>query len=135
MPERELTILARFSGAVTCVRSSRGPLGLMLAGRTADPSGEEMQVAFAGAASGDLPARLEDVVIERRGPGEFLVASAGRAWTIGARSVHVHREVAAAFYRAIPPRPAPLRRRMLYGLMLRLARSRAGISLLRALRR
>ena len=135
MPEQELTILARFSGAVTCVRSSRGPLGLMLAGRTADPSGEEMRVAFAGAAPADLPGQLEDAVIGRIAPGMYRIASAARDWTVAARSVHVHREVAAAFYRAIPPRPAPLARRVLYRVMLALARGRAGIALLRALRR
>ena len=134
MAEQEVPILARFSGAVTCAWSSHGPLELTLTGRAADPPGEEMRVAFAGA-SADLPERLDDVVIERCGPNEYLIASAALAWTIGARSVHVHREVAAAFYRAIPPRPAPLARRMLYGVMLALARSRAGIALIRALRR
>ena len=135
MPEGEDAILARFSGAVSCARSSHGPLGLTLTGRAADAGGEEIEVAFAGAAPADLPQRLEDAVIARAGPGEYRIASAARVWTLAARSVHVHREVAAAFYRAIPPRPAPLARRMLYGLMIALARSRAGIALIRALRR
>ena len=127
--------MARFSGTVTCGRSSRGPLGLTLTGRAADPPGDRVQVAFAGAAPADLPERLEDAVIGRGGPGEYRIASAARAWTIAARSVHVHREIADAFYRAIPPRPAPLGRRVLYGVMLRLAGSRAGMALIRALRR
>ena len=135
MPEQELAILARFSGVVSCTRSARGPLGLTLTGRTAGAPGEEIQLAFAGAAPADLPGQLEAAVVERAGPGEYRIASAARAWTLAARSVHVHREVAAAFYRAIPPRPAPLGRRVLYGVMLRLARSRAGIALLQALRR
>ena len=135
MPEQELAILARFSGAVTCARSPRGPLGLTLTGRTADPPGGEIEVAFAGAAPADLPGQLGDAVVERAGPGAYRIVSAARAWTVAARSVHVHREVAAAFYGAIPPRPAPLARRVLYGVMLTLARGRAGIALLRALRR
>jgi hypothetical protein len=127
--------VAQFRGTVTCLRTPHEPLGLTLTGRTADPAGEEIQVAFAGAAPADLPERLEDAVIERGEPGEYRIASGTRVWTVAARSVHLHREVAERFYRAIPPRPAPLVRRLLFGVMLRLARSRAGIALLRALRR
>ena len=135
MPEQEVATVARFTGAVACARSSRGPLGLTLIGRAADHPDEEIRLAFAGAAPAGLPERLEDAVIERGGPGEYRIASGARAWTVTARSVHLHREVAGRFYRAIPPRPAPLVRRMLFGAMLGLARSRAGIALLRALRR
>ncbi len=129
----EATVV-RFSGAVTCAREPRGPLGLILSGRTADAPGEELELAFAGAAPADLPARLEDAVIECAGPGRYRIGSGARAWTIAARSVHLHRDVAPGFYRAIPPRPAPLLRRLLFGVMLALARSRVGIALVRALR-
>jgi hypothetical protein len=131
----EATTVARFTGAVTCARSVHGPLGLTLEGRTADHPQEEIQLAFAGSAPADLPERLADAVVERSGPGEYRIASGARAWTVAARSVHLHREVAQRFYRAIPGRPAPLGRRVLFGLMLALARSRAGIALIRALRR
>jgi hypothetical protein len=135
MPEQEIAALARFSGAVTCARSSHGPLWLTLTGRTVEHPDEATQLAFAGIAPADLPDRLEDAVVERTRPGEYRIASAARVWTIAARSMHLHREVGERFYRAIPPRPAPLVRRMLFGAMLRLAGSRAGIALLRALRR
>jgi hypothetical protein len=135
MAEPEVTILARLSGAVTCARSSQGPLGLTLTGRTADRPDEEIRLAFAGAAPADLPERLEGAVVERAGAGEYRIASAAQSWTVAARSVHLHREVAERFYRAIPGRPAPLGRRVLFGAMLALARSRAGIALLKALRR
>ncbi len=135
MLEQEVASVARFRGAVTCVRTPRGPLGLTLTGRTADHPGEEIQLAFAGTAPADLPERLEDAVIERVRPGEYRIASAARTWTVAARSVHLHRDVAERFYRAIPPRPAPRARRMLFGVMLGLARSRVGIELLKALRR
>jgi len=135
MPEQEVATVARFTGAVTCARSSRGPLGLTLTGRAADRPEEEIQLAFAGAAPADLPDRLEDAVVEHGGPGEYRIVSTARTWPVAARSVHLHREVAQSFYRAIPPRPAPLLRRTLFGLMLSLARSRAGIALIRTLRR
>lgn len=127
--------VAQFRGTVTCLGTSPGPLGLTLRGRTADHPGELVELAFAGAAPADLPERLEDAVVERAGPGEYRIASAARAWTVAARSVHLHREVARDFYRAIPPRPAPLARRMLFGAMLGIARSRVGIALLKALHR
>ncbi|HUL46336.1 MAG TPA: hypothetical protein VLV25_04495 [Steroidobacteraceae bacterium] len=135
MAEEDAATVARFKGAVSCARRSRGPLRLTLTGRTADHPDEEIQLAFAGAAPADLPDRLEDAVVERGRAGEYRIASAMRAWTVAARSVHLHREVAERFYRAIPPRRAPLMRRLAFGVMLRLARSRAGIALIRALRR
>jgi hypothetical protein len=135
MPEQDVVRVARFRGAVSCAREARGPLGLTLTGRTADPPGEALELAFAAAAPGDLPGQLEDALIERTGPGRYRIASGARSWTFAARSVHLHRDVAPAFYRAIPPRPAPLVRRLVFGAMLRLAASRAGIALVRALRR
>jgi hypothetical protein len=127
--------VAEFRGGVRCRRTPQGPLGLTLTGRTGGHPGEELELAFAGAAPAALPEQLEDVVIERAAAGEYRIVSGARAWPVAARSVHLHREIAERFYRAIPPRPAPLVRRMLFGVMLRLARSRVGIALLKALRR
>lgn len=127
-------LVVRFSGAVTCAREPRGPLGLTLTGYMAEHPGEQVELAFAGTAPADLPARLEDAVIERGQPGEYRIVSAARVWAVAARSVHLHREIAQRFYRAIPPRPAPLVRRLLFGVSLTLARSRAGIALLKVLR-
>jgi hypothetical protein len=134
MPEPPAATVARFTGAVSCTRTPDGPLGLTLSGRSADPSGELLELAFAGAAPADLPGQLEDAVIETAGAGRYRIAGGARSWTVAARSVHLHREVAQAFYRAIPPRPAPLLRRLVFGAMLRVAASRAGIALLKALR-
>ena len=127
--------LVRFRGVVSCERAAHGPLGLTLSGRSADPSGEEVACAFAGTAPADLPAQLEDAAVTRAAPGEYAIASGARSWRVAARSVHLHRQVAQRFERAIPGRPAPLWRRALFALMLGLARSRAGLALLRALRR
>jgi len=49
--------------------------------------------------------------------------------------VHLHREVAAQFYHAIPPRRAPWAKRMFWRTVLALGASRMGLRLLRALRR
>ena len=134
MPEPQVATVVQFAGAVACTRTPDGPLGLTLTGRTADRPGEEVRLAFAAAAPADLPAHLEGAVIERAGPGRYRIASGTRSWTVAGRAVYLHRDVGQEFYRAIPPRAAPLRRRLLFGAMLALARSRAGIALLRALR-
>ena len=127
--------VAAFRGPVLLRRELHGPLGLVLTGRSSDHPDEELGLAFAGSAPADLPERLEDVVVERGGEGEYRIVSPTRAWSLAARSVHLHREIADSFYRAIPPRPAPLLRRVLFASMLAIARSRAGIALLRTLRR
>jgi hypothetical protein len=49
--------------------------------------------------------------------------------------VHLTGEIAAEFYRALPPRPVPAGKRFLLRVVFSLARSRAGFALLRALRR
>jgi hypothetical protein len=49
--------------------------------------------------------------------------------------VHLHRDVAPPFYRALPPRPVPPGKRLFWRLVLALAASRAGLSILRSLRR
>ena len=134
MPEAR-ALVAEFRGAVRATRAREEPLGLILSGRSLAPPGEELTVGFAGVAPADLPEVLEDARVERSGPAEYLIASGARTFTIGARALHVHRDVGQEFYRAIPARPAPLVHRLLLGVALSIAGSRVGLSLLRALRR
>ena len=75
------------------------------------------------------------LLLSEQGEKRYRVRSAAGAWEISARAVHLHREIAAEFYRAIPPRPVPCIRRALWRIVLTLAASRAGLLLLRALRR
>jgi hypothetical protein len=125
--------VVRFAGTVTCARGA-GALGLTLSGASADPPGLPLAVGFATGAPAGLPAVLEDAVIEAPSPGTFRIASVAGSWTLSAPAAHVHREAALAFYRAIPPRPVPLGKRVFWRLVLALAGSRAGMALLRALR-
>lgn len=129
------SLVAEFRGPARVRRASAEPLRLILTGRTAAPSGDELELAFAGAAPADLPEVLDDARVERRGPGVFAIVSGARSFRIEARSVHVHLDVGREFYAAIPPRPVPGVRRVLLSAAIALARSRAGLALLRALRR
>lgn len=130
MPEGSVTIAA-FRGAVRCLREPLGPLQITLEGVDAcDP----LAVAFSGATDPGLPAALEAAVVEQVGPKRYRIAAGARDWLIEAAAVHLHRDVSKAFYEALPPRPAPMARRLMFGLALRLAGSRAGLAVLRALR-
>jgi hypothetical protein len=129
MPE----VLASFRGPVTCT-VARDVLGLTLRGDTAQAPGEPTALAFSAAAPADFPGQLTDALVERLEGGQYRIKSCGREWLISS-PVHLHREIAARFYRAIPPRPAPLARRVLFRIALALAASRSGLALLRALRR
>ncbi|MGP8032851.1 MAG: hypothetical protein ACLPQ6_01810 [Steroidobacteraceae bacterium] len=127
--------VAEFRGTVRCRRPAHAPVGLELSGRAADAPGEELTLAFTAVARTDLPEIIEDAVVEHSGEGEFRVRSGTRTWVVAARAVHAHRDVGAAFYRAIPPRRAPFMRRLLLRTALSIAGSRAGLAVVRALRR
>lgn len=126
--------IAEFRGRIRVVRA-QAPLGVTLIGPGAASPGDEIQLAFTGSAPADLPELLEDPRVERSGPDAFDIVSGARRFRIEARSVHVHLDVGREFYRAIPGRPVPLLRRLLLSAALLVARSRAGLSLMRALRR
>jgi hypothetical protein len=126
--------LVSFRGAVRCARA-RGPLGVTLSGETPERPGEPTALAFSAAAPPGLPESLDDAVVERLGADQYRISSPPREWLIAAPAVHLHREIAAQFYRVIPPRPVPLPKRWLWRVVLALAASRAGLAALRALRR
>jgi hypothetical protein len=111
----------------------------MLTGRT--EQGEEVTLAFSASAPPELPRALEDLTVERiEGTGTagtalaYRLRTAASEWVILARAVNVHREVAAAFFAAIPPRVPPWPKRLLWHLIVALAASPLGLPLLRRLR-
>jgi len=125
------TLLAAFRGPVTCRRTAAG---LILSGTAADAAEEGLIVTLTAAGSADPPARLSDVSVSALGPQQYRVACAEREWTVAAASAHVHRDIAGAFYRAIPPRAVPLGKRIFWRCVMALAGSRPGKRLLLALR-
>ena len=112
-----------FRGWISCRRDGEGPLGLILVGRTSQHRRDEaVQVAFSCPAPVDLPEALEDARIEFLGGHRHRLTSGDKSWILEG-PVHVHREVAGAFYKAIPPRPVPWRKRLFWRVMLGLARN------------
>jgi hypothetical protein len=130
MPER----LASFCGVVHCRRAPTVP-GLTLSGSSAEAPQEPTTLAFSATAPADLPATLQDAVVDHLGGAQYRIAAGQREWLIASAAVHLHRAIAAQFYRAIPPRPAPWAKRLFWSVVLALAASRPGLALLRALRR
>jgi hypothetical protein len=126
--------LVSFRGPVSCRRGA-APLGLTLIGETSEHPGEPTELAFSASAPADLPEALESALVERVGTHRYRIASPPREWLIEAAAVHLHRDVAAPFYRAIPPRRVPLAKRIFWRVALALAASRPGLALLRRLRR
>ena len=119
-----------FRGWISCRRDGEGPLGLILVGRTSQHRRDEaVQVAFSCPAPVDLPEALEDARIEFLGDRRHRLTSGDKSWTLDG-AVHVHREVAGAFYKAIPPRPVPWRKRLFWRVMLGLASTPLGRRLL-----
>jgi hypothetical protein len=125
--------IVRFRGGVSC-RRDEAPLGLTLIGRTTDPPDEIATLAFSCVAPPKLPEALEDATVEEVDTGRYRIWSGRREWIFPARSVHLHREVATVFYRAISPRVPPRKKRLFWRLVLAMASSRAGRRLLLTLR-
>jgi len=125
----------RFRGGVSCRQDSSGPLGLTLVGWTSDHPDERVSLAFSGRSPDTLPEVLEDPIVDRLDETRYRISSPPRVWIVEASAIHLHREMAATFYRAIPPRAAPWSRRFLWRVLLALAAREWGKKLLLALRR
>ena len=126
--------LTVFRGSVRCDRKAPAR-ALTLSGMTAESRGGATSLTLSAAAPVECPHTLEDAVVEHLGGRQYRIRCAAGEWLVEAAAVHVHREIAEAFYRAIPPRPAPWRKRLFWRIVLALAGSRAGLAALRILRR
>jgi hypothetical protein len=101
---------------------------------TVDHPEEWVSVAFSGRAPETLPEVLEDPTVHRVDERRYRISCTPREWTVEAGAVHVHREIASAFYRAIPPRTVPWGKRVFFRLLLALMGNSFGKKILLALR-
>ena len=123
-----------FSGPVRCQRGAP-PFTLTLTGAAVAPAAGELTLTFSGQVAADLPATLSDASVQASGAAGYRIASGSREWQVTGGSLSAARAAAAAFYAALPPRPVPRAKRLFWRLVLALAATRAGLVLLRALRR
>ena len=126
-------LVAAFEGPVRCTRHTGVSRGLTLSGGSAGHSPGRLIVSFVGTDAAAIPT-LEAARVVQLGDRRYQVRSPSGAWLIEARALHVHRDVRQVFFGAVPPRPVPLGKRLFWQAILRLARRRAGLHLLRVLR-
>jgi hypothetical protein len=96
-----------------------------------DERGRATEFALVGNPLAALPETLNDVRVEvDAGRIRLISVSSGIGFDVAAASVHIHRDLRDALRLAIPPRLAPLGRRLLWSLLLTVARSAPGRALL-----
>ena len=126
-----VSLLAAFRGTVACRRTANA---LTLSGAAADSADDGLILTFISSSLPDIPDSLTAVSVCAIDELHYRITSASRDMVLEATSLHAHRDIGRVFYRAIPPRPAPLNRRLLWGVILWLAGSSAGKRLLSTLR-
>lgn len=112
----------RLKGPIECRRTAAA--GITLIGQT--ERGERAYVTLDARAPADLPPHLDEGIVELLPGGPCRVSCPGREWRVEGKRRFVHRDVSAAFYAVLPPRPVRLTKRLLFRLMLTAASSRAG---------
>ncbi len=119
--------LLRFAGAANWV-AGPGPGGVTLLGRImeADGSTTPAQLSLIGAQLQQLPQAMPDLTFETVDSQEILLRSGTREWRSACITWQLHRDVGAAFYTAIPPRRAPLGRRLTWRVLLGIAATAPG---------
>ena len=125
-------LLAAFRGPVAC---RPGANAVTLTGAAADSGDDILIVTFVGSKASDFPESLAAVTVRAVDERHYRIVTESRNWIVEANSLHVHRDVGSAFYRAIPPRPAPLKKLLFWRVVLALAGTHAGKRLLLSLRR
>lgn len=125
-------LLASFTGPVQCRRPANGQLHLH--GRDAEAGGE-LDVWINGPALPLLAALRDAQLFELPGePGRWQLKAPGVDLSLAARSVQVHRPIAAAFAAAVPSPRARLLPRAAWATLLTFMRIPGAASLLRWLR-
>jgi hypothetical protein len=124
--------VAAFRGPVACRRTADS---LTLIGAAADSADDRLILTFISPSMAEVPDSLAAAIVRAVDEHHYRIASASGDLTIEAASLHVHRDIGSMFYRAVPPRPAPLGKRIFWRIVLALAGTRAGKRLLLSLRR
>ncbi|HEY1889633.1 MAG TPA: hypothetical protein VGG63_04465 [Steroidobacteraceae bacterium] len=125
-------LVAAFRGAVTCSRTAEA---LILSGCAADSADDRLILTLISPSAADLPGSLTAATVHDLGAHRYRIGSSHGDFVVEASSVHLHRDIGKTFYRAVPPRPVPLGKRVFWRLVLWLAGTSTGKRLLTFLRR
>ncbi|MGH8201843.1 MAG: hypothetical protein ACREVO_16015 [Steroidobacteraceae bacterium] len=126
------SLLAAFRDAVTCGRTAEA---LILSGAAADCADDRLILTFISPSTADVPASLTAATVHAVGTHRYRISSSSGAFVVEASSVHLHCDIGKAFYRAVPPRPVPLKKRVFWRVVLWLAGTRTGKRVLMSFRR
>lgn len=107
---------------------------LTLNGAALDAPAQRLVLTFTDVAPGDVPATVTGARVTVVDGQTYQLESPPEHWLIRARALHVHRDVRADFFQAVPPRRVPLAKRLCWRALLWLAARRSGLRLLGALR-
>jgi hypothetical protein len=124
--------LAAFRGTVICARTANA---LTLSGSAADSADDRLILTFISPSIADIPDSLTEAGVRAIDEHHYRITSASGDLVVEAASFHVHRDIGRVFYRAVPPRPVPLAKRLFWLVVLSLAGSRTGKRVLSSLRR
>jgi hypothetical protein len=130
--DHSAALRAEFRGEVACSRTANA---LILSGVAADCADDRLILTFISASIPDIPHSLTAVSVHALDGRHYRIASGSGDLVVEAASLHVHRDIGRVFYRAIPPRRVPLKKRLFLRLVLWLAGSSAGKRVLSSLRR
>jgi hypothetical protein len=105
-----------------------GHAGITLIGKIIEPDGRitAAQLSLSGLVPPPLPPLLNDLIFEALTAHDMVLRSGGAAWPVRGGTWQLHRDVGAAFFAAIPPRPTPWARRLGWTVLLGLAALRPG---------
>jgi hypothetical protein len=126
------SLLAAFRDAVICRRTAEA---LILSGAAADCVDDRLILTFISSSTADVPDSLTAAAVHAIGAHRYRISSSSGTFVIEASSVHLHRDIGKAFYRAVPPRPVPLKKRFFWRVVLWLAGTRTGKRVLMSFRR
>lgn len=124
--------LAAFRDAVSCSRTADA---LILSGAAADCADDRLILTFISPSAGDIPGSLTGASVQAIDAHRYRISSPSRDFVVEASSVHLHRDIGRTFYRAVPPRPVPLKKRVFWRVVLWLAGTPTGKRVLTSFRR
>ncbi len=114
--------ILQFKGAVKWA-SGPGSAGITLLGKITESDGQftAAQLSLLCSEPLTLPANLTDVSVDLRANGEVQLRSGASEWRVHCNTWQLHRDVGAAFFAAVPPRPTPWTRRVSWRVLLGVA--------------
>jgi len=113
----------KVTGRLACRRTDGPVCVVTVVGR--DDLGEPVYLTLVGAAPRGLPDCIVAATVDTSEEPRYRIHDGSESWSMEGQR-YLHRDVAAAFYAAVPPRPPSLAKRLFWRMVLAGAASRVG---------